>query len=320
MYPQRKVKTKQSKPEMHYCSRKRASNARAIGRLALQSLYLELSAYPKPGLVSPIDSGSHRDMDASLFFRSLFSLRRYFCDVAEAGMCDEPFATLKNLGLIAEKRMFKATCGINTHRGAIFNLGLLAAAAGHSQEFESTQPTSSLGTLVCSLWGDAIRNHGESLPKASHGRQMTSRYGVGGALQEAMCGFPHVFKVGLPALQRSLDKGADQNSATVQCLFSLIEVVSDTNLLYRGGECGLNYAQEAARSFLDEGGVHRADWRAHAVDVHQNFIRKNLSPGGSADLLAASLFVHRLMLSNASNKKTGSASFNPAISFRQGDQ
>jgi triphosphoribosyl-dephospho-CoA synthase len=320
MYPQRKVKTKQNKPELQNCSSTRTSTARTIGHFALQSLYLELSAYPKPGLVSPIDSGSHRDMDASLFFRSLFSLRRYFCDIAEAGMRGESFATLKSLGLIAEKRMFKATCGINTHRGAIFNLGLLAAAAGHFQAHESSQPTSPLGALVCSLWGDAIRKHGESLPQESHGRLMTSRYGVGGALQEAMYGFPHVFKVGLPALQRSLDKGADQNSATVQCLFSLIEVVPDTNLLYRGGECGLNYAQKAARSFLDEGGVHRPEWQAHAVDVHQNFIRKNLSPGGSADLLAASLFVHRLMVSHASIIKTRSASFNPAIGLRQGDQ
>jgi triphosphoribosyl-dephospho-CoA synthase len=266
----------------------------SIGRCALQSLHQELAAYPKPGLVSPIDSGSHRDMDAALFFRSLFSLRMYFRDIALAGIRGAPFAVLKNLGITAEERMLKATRGVNTHRGAIFNLGLLAAAAGHCQRAAQTRKGETLGSVVRTQWGIAIRQHGELLSKQSHGSLMARRHGVGGALQEAAEGFPHVFEVGLPTLQRSVELGADLNSATVQCLFSLIAVLPDTNLLYRGGVPGLDFAQASARAFLDAGGIYQPDWHAQAITIHQQFVMRNLSPGGSADLLAATLFTYRL--------------------------
>lgn len=274
--------------------------AQAIGRYALQSLHQELATYPKPGLVSPVDSGSHKDMDASLFFRSLFSLRKYFCDIARAGTHSASFTLLKQLGITAEQRMLKATQGINTHRGAIFNLGLLAAAAGHLYAADLPLQKDTLRDVVRSRWGNAIRQHGKSLPNVSHGSQVASRYGAGGALHEAASGFPHLFEVGLPALQQSLESGADPNSAAVQSLFSLMAVLPDTNLLYRGGEPGLCFARESARSFLAEGGVHRPCWKKHAVDIHRQFVDLNLSPGGSADLLAATVFVNRLQSWNAS--------------------
>ncbi len=267
-----------------------------IGLAALQALHQELSAYPKPGLVSPVDCGSHRDMDASTFFRSLFSLRSYFREIALAGMRNAPFATLKQLGISAEERMLKATRGINTHRGAIFNLGLLAAAAGYLQETHLSLQCKALGALVSARWGEAIRGHGQSLPMLSHGRQIAASCGVGGALHEAYSGFPHVFEVGLPALQKCLSRGGNANSAAVQCLFSLMEVLPDTNLLFRGGDKGLDFAQKSAREFLADGGVHRRGWRIHASGIHRRFIQLNLSPGGSADLLAATLFVNQLQI------------------------
>lgn len=267
----------------------------AIGRFALQSLHQELATYPKPGLVSPVDNGSHRDMDAALFFRSLFSLRRYFCDIALAGGTRHvSFELLKQLGISAEERMLRATGGVNTHRGAIFNLGLLAAAAGHLRSAGLPLQNRALSDMVSNCWGDDIRGHGKLLSKTSHGSQVASRYGAGGALHEAATGFPHLFEIGLPALQKSLACGTNQNSAAVQCLFSLMEVLPDTNLLYRGGEKGLTFARDAARSFLAEGGVHRPDWKSHAIEIHRQFVDVNLSPGGSADLLAATLFVNRL--------------------------
>ena len=268
--------------------------SQSIGRSAVQSLHQELVAYPKPGLVSPVDCGSHHDMNASMFFRSLFSLRGYFCEIALAGMRSAPFAVLKQLGITAEERMLEATQGVNTHRGAIFNLGLLAAAAGYLQEANLPLQKDALGVVASTRWGDAIRQHGESLSNVSHGSQVASRYAVGGALQEASSGFPHVFGVGLPTLQKSLARGAEPNSAVVQCLFSLMEVLVDTNLLYRGGDSGLTFAQKAAHLFLSAGGVHRPGWQVHASEIHREFICRNLSPGGSADLLAATLFVNRL--------------------------
>jgi triphosphoribosyl-dephospho-CoA synthase len=104
------------------------ARAHRIARLAVRSLYHELALYPKPGLVSLRDNGAHRDMDAATFVRSLFSLRGYFATIAAAGMRDAGLAELQQLGIAAESRMLQATRGINTHRGAIFTLGLLAAA------------------------------------------------------------------------------------------------------------------------------------------------------------------------------------------------
>jgi triphosphoribosyl-dephospho-CoA synthase len=267
---------------------------RTIARLALRALHQELSAYPKPGLVSPTDSGSHDDMDASTFFRSLLSLRSYFMEISLAGMRSAPFTDLKNLGIAAEARMLQATGGINTHRGGIFNLGLLAAAAGALQAGNHGMQGDTLGSYVHHTWGIAIRSHGAALPKTSHGGQVVLRYGVGGVIEEAAQGFPHLFGTGLPVLQSSLAAGATLHDATVQCLFALIAVLPDSNLLYRGGTTGLEFAQRSARDFLEAGGIQRGGWQTTAVQLHRQFVARRLSPGGSADLLAATLFVHWL--------------------------
>ena len=102
----------------------------ALGRAAIVSLYDELALAPKPGLVSFVDAGSHHDMDAGTFLRSLFALRHYFVRIAAQGAASTAFAPLQALGIAAEARMLRATGGVNTHRGAIFTLGLLCAAAG----------------------------------------------------------------------------------------------------------------------------------------------------------------------------------------------
>ena len=110
-----------------------AVNSARLGRLAIASLHAELALAPKPGLVTPFDTGSHRDMDAGTFLRSLFALRHYFIAVADAGASAAPFQTLRAHGIAAEISMLHATAGINTHRGAIFSLGLLVAASAACQ-------------------------------------------------------------------------------------------------------------------------------------------------------------------------------------------
>src|SRR5450830_1577900 len=122
----------------HYTERRRRQRSlrdfcRKMAREAVRSLYQELVLYPKPGLVSLVDNGSHQDMDAATFMRSLFSLRRYFLAIAEAGARGAPFSLLKQLGVQAERRMLSATGGVNTHRGAIFSLGMLCAAVAWSR-------------------------------------------------------------------------------------------------------------------------------------------------------------------------------------------
>jgi len=243
--------------------------------------------------VSLIDSGSHQDMDASTFMASLFSLRVYFQEMAFAGMGNAGFDQLRRFGLEAEFHMLKATKNINTHRGAIFTLGLLAAAAGFLTSLRQSLEGDILGQVVHDRWGEDILRSAPPEP-CSHGTLVASLYGVAGARQEAAAGFPRVFNTGLPVLQGSLSTGVDLCFAMVQTFFTLMAVLPDNNLLFRGGEQGLSYAQVAARTFLDSGGVYQNNWQGCARQIHHEFVARRLSPGGSADLLAATLFVHRL--------------------------
>jgi triphosphoribosyl-dephospho-CoA synthase len=266
-----------------------------IARAAINALSQELCAYPKPGLVSLFDSGSHQDMDALTFMTSVSSLRTYFQEIALAGMRNACFDELRCFGLAAESRMLRATKNINTHRGAIFTLGLLAAAAGSLISRSQSLEGHILSHVVSERWGNDILLSTPCKP-CSHGTFVASQYGVAGAREEAAAGFPHVFNLGLPVLQNSLLKGVDFHSAIIQSFFSIMTVMPDNNLLFRGGEKGLLYAQVAAQSFLDEGGVYRENWQECARHIHHEFIDRRLSPGGSADLLSATLFIHRLQV------------------------
>jgi triphosphoribosyl-dephospho-CoA synthase len=231
-------------------------------------------------------------MDIRTFLRSVYSLRNYFGEIAHAGYRGEAFPMLRRLGVRAEEQMLSATRGVNTHRGAIFSLGLLAAAAGRCLARGRLWDRLDLGEVVSREWGDAL---GGAVPAAlTHGSDVAARYGAGGARMEAARGFPTLFQVGLPALEEAIRAGSDPRAARVQALFSMMAVLEDTNLLHRGGEPGLGIARERARGFLGGGGVFRPDWETRAVAIHREFVHRNLSPGGSADLLSATCFVHAL--------------------------
>ena len=264
-----------------------------IGRKAVAALHAELVLYPKPGLVSPLDSGAHRDMDAATFMRSLFTLRHYFQAIAEAGARDEPFIALQRLGIAAEARMLAATNGINTHRGAIFCIGLLAAAAGLRLANGLDLSPTHLAQTVANRWGDAIgatcRSH-----STSHGSLAVAQYRVRGAREEALAGFPTLMSVAVPTLTNALDIIGCHKHAQVQTLFSIMAELDDTNLLHRGGIEGLYFARDQAKGFLARGGVTSAGWESCAMAMHQQFVARRLSPGGSADMLAAAIFVRSL--------------------------
>jgi len=269
-------------------SASRAGSAVAIGALAKRALILELETYPKPGLVSSWDCGSHADMNAATLHHGIEAIAPYLAALAEAGYEKREMPYLRKLGLAAERDMFAATHGINTHRGAIFGLGLLCAAAG-AQTGDPSLRHLSLGEIVTYLWSRDILQ-GPVLTD-SHGQMARARYGAGGAQQEAASGFPSVYNAALPALSLEIDDD-DVEALRVQACFVLIATVDDTNLLHRGGREGLSFAQAAARSFLKKGGIRTPFWRHHALAVHDHFIERRLSPGGSADLLACALFVH----------------------------
>ena len=261
----------------------------AIAALATRSPLLELETWPKPGLVSHVDCGSHDDMDADLFRASAQAIEPYFAALAKAGADGCGMGRLRIIGLDAEAAMLEVTSGINTHRGAVFGLGLLCAALG-ARAAGLADPTISLGGIVASRWGRDIINGPVLLH--SHGEGVRRRYGSGGARMEAALGFPSLYEIGLPALRRGALAAFDDDEAQrVEACFALIAFVEDTNLLHRGGPSGLRFARHAARQFIHCGGVGRSDWRARAQTVHESFVARRLSPGGSADILAMSLFV-----------------------------
>ena len=259
-----------------------------IANLAAECLWNEVRTWPKPGLVSHIDSGSHSDMDAQTFRCSIEAITPHFRAMALGGSLGCSMTELRAIGVEAERAMLAATGGINTHRGAIFGLGLLCAAAG-ARAAGLSKSSSTLGVIVARRWGQGIL--AESPRERSHGQQACRRYGVGGARLEAAAGFPALYAVGLPALRKgSVLSPGNAEAARLHCCFALIAALDDTNLLHRGGLSGLRFAQQSAHDFIAMGGVGRLGWREHAFAVHCDFIERRLSPGGAADLLAMSLF------------------------------
>ena len=281
--------TATSKPHRHAAH----ALSREVALRAVRSLYQELALYPKPGLVSLVDNGSHTDMDATTFMRSLFSLRHYYARICKAGYDGAPFAELKRLGIAAEKRMMAATKGINTHRGAIFALGLLCAAMGRVRALRMALTPAALRTALLLHWGEELAAHTRATGD-SHGLQAATQHVASGAREEGALGLPSVFDVGLPALQATLARRAPMHHARVDAIFALMAHISDTNIYHRGGAAGADTVRNAARQFLEQGGTANPHWQKYALQCHKHFTEQRLSPGGAADLLAATCLVHSL--------------------------
>ncbi|MGO1071938.1 triphosphoribosyl-dephospho-CoA synthase MdcB [Lysobacter sp. CA199] len=264
--------------------------AHRLGRAAVASLHAELACAPKPGLVTPFDSGSHDDMDAATFMRSLFALRGYFVAIAEAGTREVGFDHLRQLGIAAEADMLRATHGINTHRGAIFSLGLLAAQAARLHRRHGRAASAEAVCLGVREWTDDLLH--APLDHASHGQRARARFRVAGVREQAADGYPVLRQIALPALRDALARGLPRETALAQTLIQLIAQIDDLNLLHRGGLAGLRRAQRLARGFLADGGATQPQWRRELSRISEAFVADRLSPGGSADLLACAWFLH----------------------------
>lgn len=267
---------------------RRVDSAR-LGRLAIASLHAELACAPKPGLVTPFDSGSHDDMDAGTFLRSLFALRHYFTAIAGAGADDAPFAALRAHGLAAERAMLRATGGINTHRGAIFSLGLLVAAAARCRRQHGHAAPAAQVCLAVQHWADDFA--AAPLDASSPGQRARLRHGVPGVREQAAAGYPLLRELAVPTLRHALHSGLARDAALCQTLMQLVAQVDDLNLLHRGGADGLAWAQQQARRFLAGGGAFAPGWQARLHAFGEGFVARRLSPGGSADLLACAWFL-----------------------------
>jgi len=265
----------------------------SLAESAVAVLMQELEAYPKPGLVSPRDSGAHTDMDFDLMCRSANALRHPFACIAAAGREGLPFAAcLTRFGLRAEREMMCATGGVNTHRGAIFTLGMLLAAMARAESSVRLTTPEEIRAVLLETWGDALQAHAAADgADTSHGATVRRSTGAGGARAEAARGFPGIFETGVPAYLEATASGLDSNAARIQTLFVLMESAEDSNVIFRGGTNAAKFVRRSAAEFLAGGGCSADGWFARAEGLHREFIRRNLSPGGCADLLSGTLLV-----------------------------
>ena len=281
------------RPTRHYGSVAPALTPEGIGRAATLALHDELSLAPKPGLVTLTCQGSHADMDAHTFMRSLFALRRYFVQIAGLGAAGAPFEALERCGIEAEARMLAASGGINTHRGAIFMLGLLCAAAGASAAAGECPTPSLLRTTLLARWGAALSARALR-PSSLPGGLAARRHGLRSASTEAALGFPTLFETAIPALRAAQARGVTLQHARLDTLFHVIAALDDSNLAHRGGLDGLRFAQQAAQHFLVAGGASSPGGLAAVEMICKEFVRRRLSPGGAADTLAAACWMQRI--------------------------
>ncbi|MHC8384938.1 triphosphoribosyl-dephospho-CoA synthase [Pseudomonas sp. LB3P14] len=272
---------------------KTLSLAERLADLAVDALIDEADLSPKPALVDRRGNGAHTDLHLGLMHASALSLWPAFKEMAQAaiefGEVGLPLREAIGLmGREGEQTMLATTGGVNTHRGAIWALGLLVAAV--ALEPEST----AAGSIALRAARLALLDDRYAPRPLSHGAQVAQRYGVRGAREEAQLGFPAVIQRALPHLKRSRVAGHGEQNARLDALLAIMTQLADTCVLYRAGEQGLQTMQLGAQAVLDAGGSASLTGRRRLHELDQQLIALNASPGGAADLLAACLFIDRI--------------------------
>lgn len=269
--------------------------AEEIGGRAHWALLAEVNTTPKPGLVDRRNSGSHRDMNLDTFHRSADALHPYLVECVRVGQQtagsgpEETFAFLRKAGIRAEKEMYAATNGINTHKGAIFTMGLLCGALGRLWNPDADVPRDRVFREVAAMTAKAMEADFACQQGKTAGERIYAASGIRGVRGEAAAGLPSVAKIGVPVFERLRAQGLSANDAGVTTLLHMICQVEDTNLRHRGGEKLAAEAVNRVQSLLSQ------DFSMTDVEALDDwFIEKNLSPGGCADLLAAVYFISDL--------------------------
>ncbi|KRL88212.1 2-(5-triphosphoribosyl)-3-dephosphocoenzyme-a synthase [Lacticaseibacillus pantheris DSM 15945 = JCM 12539 = NBRC 106106] len=266
-----------------------------LANFATRALIYEVSVNPKPGLVDPVSSGPHPDMTVFTFIDSSLSLQPYLQLCAQLGdswTAELPglFKELRSAGVKAEQAMFSATGGINTHKGAIFSLGILTAATAYQQRHPELMVPQVVKTMLAGLsdsdFSDVAAKPATAL---TAGERLYLDHGITGVRGEAEAGFPSVFKVGLPTLQRAQ---GTLNERLLDSLLSILSQFTDTNLIHRAGTLSiLPVAQRQALAILRIGGTHTTTGKMLLRKMNTDFMQQNLSLGGSADMLILTIFM-----------------------------
>ena len=266
-------------------------------RLATQALLYEVATTPKPGLVDRENSGSHRDMDFFTFQASAAALYPYFAQCVKVGRetvdAQETFRRLRLPGKLAEGEMLRATGGVNTHKGAIFSMGILCGALGRLERERWGNPGAVLAECAAMTKGlvseDYVNLTLETAKTA--GQKLYLQYGITGVRGQAEGGFPAVINVGLPKLEAALAAGKSINEAGCAALLAMLADTVDTNMIHRGGYELAKKTAEKLRMLLEK---EPFPSKAKLEALNEEFVQKNLSPGGTADLLAMVYMLHFL--------------------------
>ncbi len=274
-------------------------DAQKAAELACRALLYEVAVTPKPGLVDRLNSGSHQDMDFFSFLSSAAALWPYFEQCARLGRQtagqppEETFAALYAPARIAEGAMLCATGGVNTHKGAIFTIGTLCAALGRLPRERWGTPEDVLAEAAAMTRGLVERELGGLTEDDAQtvGQRLYLRHGITGVRGQLEAGLPAVREVGLPTLERGLSLGKSLNEAGCAALLAMMAAADDTNLISRGGLDRQREVKEYISRLLRQE-PYPSSQMLERLDGQ--FIEKNLSPGGSADLLAACFLLHFL--------------------------
>lgn len=280
------------------------THARQLVSTALAAMLYEVSVNPKPGLVDPVDAGPHPDMNVFMFIDSAVSLRRYFDECVAAGeqftggltALPDLFQTIRPAGIEAEKDMFGATHGVNTHKGAIFSLGIMLTAAAFQDRHPKVVPTGNAGLMqVIQKMLAALIDHDLANGDLHDVRNLTAgeyqyvKYGFLGIRGEAAAGFPVVMNHAYPFLAR---RTGSINERLLDTLLHILLYADDSNLIKRSGnpDILLRVRQWVTR-FFELGGSQTAEGVSFLQKLNQKFKQENLSLGGAADLLILTIFL-----------------------------
>lgn len=253
-----------------------------IADLAERSLRQELDTTPKPGLVDKQDNGAHKDMDYALMSVSISALRPYLAKIAVRSAAEVNADEIMSIGIDAEAAMLKATGGVNTHKGALFCIGLSIAAASFL--------ACSTGTVEADSFRELVSRTASRIPsdQSTHGAEAKRNFKVGGALENAREAYPELFTAWLP-YYRSLEGDPYRCHKT---LLYIMTDLDDTNVLHRRGAEGLAHTKSEAVRLLK-------DFSMNGLSLlNKDFIRENISPGGSADMLSLTMFIKSIIINN----------------------
>lgn len=272
-------------------------DAATAAQQAVRALLYEVTTTPKPGLVDRRNSGSHTDMDSFTFMSSAAALYPYFEACAKTGRetmdlpAPETFAALRPLGCEAEGEMLDATNGVNTHKGAVFSIGITCAALGRLNRAEWCDPARVLQEVAAMTSGLTKQDFADITAEnaVTAGQKLFVQYGITGVRGQVEAGLPVVLHYGLPVLENGLKLGYDINRAGCAALLEILAHSTDTNMIARSSrERQLAWA---ARVKMLLGQTPYPD-EDTLVELDDQFITENLSPGGSADLLALTYLLH----------------------------